>query len=169
MLKLAGQCAYAQSETLLCVPAGQGKLGALLEQANTQLAGAMQHSIPYQLLQEAAGDRAESLPFLTLNADLEMTKSALNLKGIKAKSLDAQRFAGLYAKSAMIAYRRVLMFFRANNDDGLTGGVAWNPAFINQTQGEYIASRIQVPSELSSTMLCWHSEAHVAKGSLPSL
>ncbi len=124
--------------------AGQGKLGALLEQANHQFAGAMQHSIPYQLLQEAAGDRAASLPFLTMNADLEMTKSALTLKSIKATPLDAQRFAGLYAKSAMIAYRRVLLFFRANQDDGLTGGLAWNPEFLDQAQGESIVSKLKV-------------------------
>lgn len=144
--------------------AGSGQLSKVLSEASGNLTAAMQHSIPYRLLQDAAGDKAEALPFLTLNADLDLTSADFDFQGAQPYRLDGMKIAGLYARAALIAYRRILMFFRADADGGLTGGLAWNAAFLDKEQGQRIAKRFQVWSFM---LLKLASFGHVKIGSKP--
>lgn len=124
--------------------AGSGQLVKVLAEASENLRASMQHSIPYYLILQAAGDKAEAVPFLTLNADLDLTSETLNLQGIKVSQLDSTKVAGLYARAALAAYKRIYMFFRTNADQGLVGGLAWHPAFLDDEQGRRIANKFQV-------------------------
>ncbi|KAK9835708.1 hypothetical protein WJX74_006391 [Apatococcus lobatus] len=123
--------------------AGVHKASALLEHTASQLNTARQHSIPLRLLQDAAGDLASALPFLCLNADLDMTSSCPDFHGLHSARLDVGNIATPYASAMIVAYRRVCLFLRADADGGMFGDLAHDPKYLDAARAQLLSERFQ--------------------------
>lgn len=134
--------------------------GRLLQHTASQLTEAMQHVIPHLLTLEAAGALAKALPFLCLNADLDLTNSCPQFRGLEAARLSLQGIAPLYGSSMLVGYRRICLFLRADPEGGLHGGLAFDPRCLDPLRAQRLSDRFQV----SVTDVCrvqygllWHA------------
>lgn len=86
---------------------------------------------------------------------MDLTLETFSFQGIKANALDATNINyidGLYSWEALKAYKPIYMFFQAGADGGLAVGLACNPAFLDDKQGQRIANTLQAGSLKTPTL-----------------
>ena len=139
--------------------AGLHKSQDLLQSAASQFTEAMQHSIPRFLIQEAAGDLVKALSFLSLNVDLDLTRSCPDFHGLEASRLGLQGIAPPYGNSMLVFYIRTCLFLRADAEGGLRGGLAFDPRSLEHGKAQLLSGRFNVSMLSALGVLCdlvWH-------------
>ncbi|KAK9834798.1 hypothetical protein WJX74_010932 [Apatococcus lobatus] len=123
--------------------AGVHKTVALLEHAASQLRASRQHNIPLGLLRDAAGALGAALPFLSLNADVDMTRSCPDFHGLESARLDLSSIAPPHASAMLVRGARISLFLRADAKAGLTGSLAYDPKHLNTASAQLLSQRFQ--------------------------
>ncbi|KAK9827762.1 hypothetical protein WJX74_001347 [Apatococcus lobatus] len=123
--------------------AGVHKTSALLQHTASQLNAARRYSMPRRLLQRAAGDLASALPFLCLNADLDMTRSCPDFHGLHSARLDLRNFTTPYASAMLVGYRRICLFLRADAEGALAGSLSYDPKYLSASSAKLLSDKFQ--------------------------
>ncbi|KAK9834508.1 hypothetical protein WJX74_003362 [Apatococcus lobatus] len=123
--------------------AGQCGSETMLKTTAARVSSAMQHSIPYGLIKECAGEHMNASTFLYLNADLDMAQSCPEFHGAQASRLDLSNIAPLYGSFLLRGYRRICLFLRADAEGHIVGGLTYHPAYLNGTQADQLLEKFQ--------------------------
>lgn len=145
--------------------AGQSGSETMLKHTAERVSTAMQHSIPYWLIKECAGERMNASTFLYLNADLDMAQSCPSFHGAQASRLDLSKIAPLYGSFLLRGYRRICLFLRADAVGQIVGGLTYHPKYLTAAQADQLLQRFQVqlPPCQSATALLPNSRLEVTK------
>lgn len=131
--------------------AGKSSSETMLKHTGERVSTAMQHSIPYWLIKECAGDHMKASTFLYLNADLDMAQSCPPFHGAQASRLDLSNIAPLYGSFLLRGYRRVCLFLRADADGHIVGGLTYHPKYLTAAQADQLLQIFQVQLSLGQS------------------